>query len=99
MSVFAALFMILGLGLRPPAPTLSPKAPPPPGQALDPPRPGHGGEDLEPVIQGVMEKELCLSFAHRLKAELERRGISARLLRDKDVTLPLDQRVPKAGMG
>src|SRR6266852_6268331 len=55
--------------------------------------PGHGGEDSGAHFgNGLLEKELTLSLARRLKAELAERGISARLLRETDTNLGLDER-------
>ena len=55
--------------------------------------PGHGGYD--PGTQsadGVMEKDLALQIAMRLKAALEARGIRAELTRSTDVFISLAER-------
>ncbi len=68
-----------------------PAAAPPPQIILDP---GHGGEDLGAVVHGKKEKDIALSVARRLQALLaETGGAAARLTRDSDVFLPLDERV------
>ena len=95
MSIFAGLFAgalaalcaIPGNAYQAPGASISRRQP---IVILDP---GHGGDDPGAHIQGVVEKELCLTFAKRLKADLERRGISVWLTRESDMTLPLDQRV------
>jgi N-acetylmuramoyl-L-alanine amidase len=54
----------------------------------------HGGDDpgasLGPTR--VPEKEVSLALARQLKHQLEERGVAARLLRDSDVNLSLEQR-------
>jgi N-acetylmuramoyl-L-alanine amidase len=55
--------------------------------------PGHGGYD--PGTQstsGVLEKDLALQIAARLKASLEARGIRAQVTRSSDVFLSLSER-------
>jgi N-acetylmuramoyl-L-alanine amidase len=55
--------------------------------------PGHGGYD--PGTQsadGIMEKDLALQIAMRLKAALEARGIRAELTRSTDVFISLAER-------
>lgn len=93
MSVFLGLFAALALG-APCSAFVSPGGPAAhrslPIILLDP---GHGGDDPGAHIQGVVEKDLTLAFAKRLKADLERRGMIVALTRDADTTLPLDQRV------
>lgn len=55
--------------------------------------PGHGGDDRGALLApGVEEKDLALAFALRLRAALERNGISSLLLRDADTAMALDQR-------
>src|SRR5215471_3659130 len=59
--------------------------------------PGHGGDDDGAVLSDkLMEKDLTLALARRLKAELHEKGIVARLLRDADATLSLQQRAETA---
>jgi N-acetylmuramoyl-L-alanine amidase len=55
--------------------------------------PGHGG--VEPGAigpSGLMEKDLTLDLARRLKTLLERQGATVVLTRDDDRVLPLDDR-------
>ena len=55
--------------------------------------PSHGGDDKGAFLSDKLdEKELTLAVARKLKAELQERGIAARLLRDTDTTLSLEQR-------
>jgi N-acetylmuramoyl-L-alanine amidase len=55
--------------------------------------PAHGGEDRGAVFgANLAEKDITLALARRLKAELQERGIGARLLRDGDISLSLDER-------
>jgi N-acetylmuramoyl-L-alanine amidase len=53
----------------------------------------HGGDDhgvaLTPIL---LEKDVTLGIARRLRWELESRGISALVLRDSDANLSADQR-------
>ena len=58
---------------------------------------GHGGSDQGAVLPNKMlEKDITLAMARRLKAELEDHGIAARLVRDADVGLSLEQRAEMA---
>jgi len=62
--------------------------------ALDP---GHGGIDPGAQVDGLTEKTLVLDFARALAAELDARpGITAYLVRDADVFVPLAERVARA---
>jgi N-acetylmuramoyl-L-alanine amidase len=55
--------------------------------------PSHGGSDRGAFLSDKLdEKDLTLAMARKLKAELQDRGIAARLLRDSDVNLSLEQR-------
>jgi len=55
--------------------------------------PGHGGYDPGTESSaGVMEKDLALQIATRLKAALEARGIRAELTRSSDVFISLAER-------
>jgi N-acetylmuramoyl-L-alanine amidase len=55
--------------------------------------PGHGGSDKGASLGGkLLEKEVTLRMARELRKELEERGIAARLLRDADIDMPLEQR-------
>jgi N-acetylmuramoyl-L-alanine amidase len=60
--------------------------------------PGHGGDETGAKgPQGVLEKNVTLSIARRLKASLEARlGVRVLLTRDGDQTVPLDQRAALA---
>ena len=60
--------------------------------------PGHGGEDPGAVgARGSYEKDIVLSIAKRLKAQLERMpNIRVMLTRDGDYFVPLGNRVQKA---
>ncbi|WP_114312839.1 N-acetylmuramoyl-L-alanine amidase [Thermus caldifontis] len=65
-----------------------PPKPPKPVVLLDP---GHGG--IDPGMVGhVVEKEVVLDVALRLKRLLEREGIEVRLTRDRDMHLSPDKR-------
>ncbi|GAA6762735.1 MULTISPECIES: N-acetylmuramoyl-L-alanine amidase family protein [Thermus] len=90
------LVVDLSLKSSAPAPPAKPVAPPS-AKAPKPPRPvvlldpGHGGVD--PGMVGyVVEKEVVLDVALRLKRLLEREGIEVRLTRDKDMHLSPDKR-------
>lgn len=63
--------------------------------ALDP---GHGGSDPGAVgASGVSEKDIALDIAHRAAPLLARElGISTLLTRDRDVRVPLEERVARA---
>jgi N-acetylmuramoyl-L-alanine amidase len=87
----------------PPAATAPVGAPPPQPQAPAPPRflvlidPAHGGTEIGAAISPTLaEKDVVLALARRLQRELSARGISAALLRNSDVTIPLDQRAISA---
>ena len=60
--------------------------------------PGHGGEDPGAVgARGSYEKDIVLSIAKRLKAQLERLpNVRVMLTRDGDYFVPLGMRVQKA---
>lgn len=59
--------------------------------------PGHGGVESGCVgASGTMEKDLALTFARELQAELERAGAVVRLSRASDSTLSLVSRVAVA---
>ena len=55
--------------------------------------PGHGGKDLGAVRRSEQEKDLALAITRKVKERLERGGIPARMTRDSDVFIPLDQRL------
>jgi N-acetylmuramoyl-L-alanine amidase len=55
--------------------------------------PGHGGSDPGAKLSDILlEKDITLAFARKLRIELQNRGIPAVLLRDSDATLTFDQR-------
>jgi N-acetylmuramoyl-L-alanine amidase len=57
---------------------------------------GHGGKDSGGSGNGLIEKELTLDTAKRLKAKLSKAGIKNVMLRDTDVFIDLDERVVMA---
>lgn len=57
---------------------------------------GHGGHDGGAVSHGIVEKNLALDLARRLKDELETAGLRVRMTRDSDVFLPLEERAAHA---
>ncbi len=55
--------------------------------------PGHGGRDPGAIgPSGVMEKDVVLKVAKRLRKKLERRGYKVFLTRERDIYLPLEER-------
>jgi N-acetylmuramoyl-L-alanine amidase len=53
----------------------------------------HGGDERGAALSDQLaEKDVTLAFARRLQQELQARGFNTLLLRDGDVSLPLDQR-------
>jgi N-acetylmuramoyl-L-alanine amidase len=90
--------LVLDIALKKGETPLKPQAPDPPkAQAPKPPRPvvlldpGHGGVD--PGMVGyVVEKEVVLDVALRLRRLLLREGIEVRLTRDQDTHLSPDKR-------
>jgi N-acetylmuramoyl-L-alanine amidase len=82
----------------PPA-TPSPEAQPAPRPAPPPSRvaivldPSHGGDERGAALSDKLnEKDVVLSLARRVRAELTRAGVPVTMLRDSDVTLDTDQR-------
>ncbi len=80
-----------------PAPSLPPTLAPEPALAktrivvIDP---GHGGIDSGTIgVDGLLEKNLVLDEALRLKTVLQRRGYLVHLTRDTDIYIPLRERV------
>lgn len=75
----------------------SPSPPPaPPLILIDP---AHGGTDSGAILSPtLLEKDVTLAFAQRLRQELNTRGISAALVRESDVALPTDQRAAMSGV-
>jgi len=54
---------------------------------------GHGGDDNGARLGSkLLEKDVTLALARKIKAELQERGIGVRLMRDGDITLTLEQR-------
>jgi N-acetylmuramoyl-L-alanine amidase len=53
---------------------------------------GHGGHDGGAVANGIIEKNLALDLARRVKRELEAAGLRVRTTRDTDVFLSLEDR-------
>ena len=53
---------------------------------------GHGGHDGGAAANGVIEKDLSLDIANRLKKELEASGLRVVMTRRGDVFLSLDER-------
>jgi N-acetylmuramoyl-L-alanine amidase len=59
--------------------------------------PGHGGIDTGATgVDGIVEKNLVLDEALRLRRKLAKRGYTVRLTRDSDVYIPLLERVNMA---
>lgn len=55
--------------------------------------PAHGGDDRGALLaDGVEEKEITLALARRLRAALEKSGVTAILLREGDTGIGFDQR-------
>jgi N-acetylmuramoyl-L-alanine amidase len=55
--------------------------------------PSHGGEDKGATYPNkLVEKDFTLALARELRKELDDRGISARLLRETDISLPMEKR-------
>jgi N-acetylmuramoyl-L-alanine amidase len=87
-----------------PVAPVSPEGPKP-GEAGELPRSrflvvvdaSHGGEDRGADLGGnLVEKDVALTFARRIRSELQNRGITAVMVRDADTTLPLQQRAEMA---
>jgi len=61
--------------------------------------PAHGGSDPGArIAPNVLEKDLTLSMARRLRQELQTRHVAVSLLRDSDTDVPLDQRAVAANL-
>lgn len=60
--------------------------------------PGHGGEDegYKGDTTGLLEKDLALKLALRLKAELTDLGMQVHLTREEDITLSITERIEEA---
>lgn len=57
---------------------------------------GHGGGDGGAVWNGIIEKNLALTLALKLKAHLEKLGVDVQMTRSKDVFLALESRAAMA---
>ena len=53
---------------------------------------GHGGGDGGAVWNGIIEKNLALALAQKLKMQLEKLGMEVRMTRSKDVFVSLENR-------
>ena len=62
--------------------------------------PGHGGKDCGSIgWNGIMEKDVTLAIAKRLKSDIEQRlATEVILTRDRDVFVPLEQRTAIANV-
>lgn len=60
--------------------------------------PGHGGSDTGTKVHGMMEKDLTLDIAIKLKERLERAGFEPHLTRASDLTLTLRERSEMANL-
>jgi N-acetylmuramoyl-L-alanine amidase len=59
--------------------------------------PAHGGDDSGATLgDGLLEKDVTMAIARRIRADLDQRGIATILLRDGDSTLTLEQRAATA---
>jgi len=82
------------------SPANSPPSAPSPSSYPSAPRryfavvdPSHGGDDRgEALSSTLLEKDVTLALARRLRQELEKRGISTLMLRESDANLSSDQR-------
>ncbi|NLA90300.1 MAG: N-acetylmuramoyl-L-alanine amidase [Synergistaceae bacterium] len=93
-------------GAPPAASVKTPPAVPPAVSVNGPPRKtgpkvvvvdaGHGGKDPGTVANGLKEKDINLAVALLLAQNLKKQGFDARLTRDKDVYLTLQQRTELA---
>ncbi len=81
----------------------TPKPPPPP--TPEPPkreRPlvmvdaGHGGGDGGAVYHGIIEKNLALTLAQKLRKELQNLGVDVSMTRNKDIFISLEGRAALA---
>ena len=57
---------------------------------------GHGGEDEGASQEGVMEKDINLAIAERLKVKLEDMGYTVVMVREDDAYRPKEERVEAA---
>ncbi len=76
-----------------PAPATAVSAPPSMHRYFAVVDPSHGGDERGASLSSqLVEKDVTLAIARRLRQELENRGLATLLLRDGDTTLSLDQR-------
>lgn len=90
-ALLAAALAIPSYAMHPAAPLL-----PAPNQPMTPVilDPGHGGDDEGAVVHGLMEKDIALVFAKKLKARLARNAdLPVVLTRDTDRYVTLDGRL------
>ena len=83
----------------PAAPNMSPQPAPEPRfvVAIDP---SHGGDERGAAFaDNLLEKDITLALARRIRVALDARGVSTLLLRDSDNTLSPDQRAAAANSG
>src|SRR5581483_4571477 len=60
---------------------------------------GHGGDERGAALgEQLVEKDVTLAFARRLRQELESRGLSVLMVRDTDSSIALDQRASLANV-
>lgn len=90
-------------GQRSPNQTLPSQTEPPVQPVTTPPKPlimidpAHGGTESGAVLNPtILEKDVTLALARRLRIDLATRGFVAELVRDSDVNLSTDDRAAKA---
>lgn len=77
--------------------TPAPQPSPPSAAPLVMIDPAHGGAESGAVLNPViLEKDVTLAFARRLRQDLTSRGVLIELVRDADVSLSTDDRAAKA---
>ncbi|MBI4061690.1 MAG: N-acetylmuramoyl-L-alanine amidase [Elusimicrobia bacterium] len=92
-ALLAAVLAVSARAMHPPAPTLPARGRPTAPVILDP---GHGGNDEGAVVRGLMEKDIALIFAKKLKARLAKSknsDLPVVLTRDSDRYVTLDERL------
>ena len=57
-----------------------------------------GGERGAALTEDLAEKDVALAFARRLRTELRQRGIATLMMRDADLTIPLEHRAETANV-
>lgn len=90
-ALLAAVIAMPSYAMRPSSPIL-----PAPNQPMTPVilDPGHGGDDEGAVVHGLMEKNIALVFAQKLKTRLAKnKDLPVVLTRDSDHYVTLDQRL------